>query len=140
MTTVNPDPVESCRYDWCRGHSFSASTEHVSRRWDDPIVAKDGTVTCYAHVDTAHRDPDEIYLFMQDGPDDDGAGLYLTAQQAAELISRLTEAIANRLDVEQPLPVDSSGVELAQVQLDWTPVFEADLAGKRAAESGETTW
>lgn len=29
-----------------------------------------------------------------------------------------------------PAPVDSSHVELAQVELDWTPVFEADLAGK----------
>jgi hypothetical protein len=27
-------------------------------------------------------------------------------------------------------PVDSSGVELAHVELDWGPVFAADLAGK----------
>lgn len=30
--------------------------------------------------------------------------------------------------------VDSSRVELAEVELDWTPVFEADLAGKLADE------
>lgn len=37
--------------------------------------------------------------------------------------------------VDLPAPVDSSHVELAEVELDWTPVFEADLAGKLAAEA-----
>lgn len=32
--------------------------------------------------------------------------------------------------VDLPAPVDSSHVELADVELDWTPVFEADIAGQ----------
>jgi hypothetical protein len=34
-----------------------------------------------------------------------------------------------------PAPlIDSSRVELAEVELDWAPVFEADLAGKLSDE------
>jgi hypothetical protein len=32
--------------------------------------------------------------------------------------------------VDLPAPVDSSHVELAHVELDWTVVFEADVAGR----------
>lgn len=38
--------------------------------------------------------------------------------------------------VDLPAPVDTSHVELAHVELDWTPVFEADLAGKLADDGG----
>lgn len=35
--------------------------------------------------------------------------------------------------MSEMFPVDSK-VELASVELDWTPVFEADLAGKLSEE------
>jgi len=98
MSTACPEDNPQCCYDWCRGHSSSLDTEHIDRNWDDPIVAiEDGDmVTCYASVDTADRREDEIYLFIQKSPTDDGAGLYLTSDQAADLIVRLARAIANR--------------------------------------------
>ena len=40
-------------------------------------------------------------------------------------------------DGDEPIPVDSSDVDLAQVELDWGPVFAADLAGKQAAAADE---
>jgi hypothetical protein len=94
--------VQACQYAWCRGHGEDAGThtEHISKASQTPVTGQDGTVACYAVVDTNDPQDNEIYVWVQSGFDgtDNGTGAWIIDAQARELRHLIDTALLNRAE------------------------------------------